>query len=48
MNDIIYISVEQALDTHLKTVHHSGGGTTEAIDINRLGSVLFHIQKWLV
>lgn len=45
MNNIIYISIEQARDTHLKTIQHSGGGTTEAIDINRLESVLINIQN---
>lgn len=45
MSNIIHLSVEQAIATHLKTIQHSGGGITEAIDTNRLASVLTHIQN---
>lgn len=45
MNSIIYISIEQAKQIHLKTICHSGGGTTEVIDVNKLESVLQHIQN---
>ena len=45
MDVIFYISIEQARNTHLKTIEHSGGGMTEVIDINRLESILIHIQN---
>ena len=45
MDRIIYISIEQALNTHKKTIEHSGGGMFEAIDVNKLESVLIHIQN---
>ncbi|WP_409967966.1 Fic family protein [Bengtsoniella intestinalis] len=45
MGDIIYLSIDQAKATHLRTIHHSGGGTTEIIDIDRLESVLIHMEN---
>ncbi len=45
MNNIIYISSEQAIETHLKTIRHSGGGMTQIIDVKRLESVLINIQN---
>lgn len=42
---VIYISKEQALHTHLKTVEYSGGGSTSAIHIGYLESALEHIQN---
>lgn len=45
MNSYSYITIEEALDIHIKTVENSGGGMTECIDRNRLNSVLNHIQN---
>lgn len=45
MDSIIYISSEQAIETHLKTICHSGGGMTQIIDVKRLESVLINIQN---
>jgi len=42
---IIYISIEQALETHQHTIEVSGGGTLGALDIKKLESVLQHIQN---
>jgi death-on-curing protein len=42
---IVYLTIEQALDTHQKTVEVSGGGTLEHLDIGKLESVLEHIQN---
>lgn len=42
---IIYLTIEQAIDTHQKTVEVSGGGTLDHLDIGKLGSVLEHIQN---
>lgn len=40
-----YITEEQALDIHSKTIEHSGGGTFEVLNIGSLYSVLEHIQN---
>lgn len=40
-----YISVEEALDIHIKTVKNSGGGMVQCINKNQLESVLSHIQN---
>lgn len=45
MDGIIYITLEQAIDTHQKTVQYSGGGAFGQLDIGRLDSVLAHIQE---
>lgn len=45
MDHIIYITPEQARITHKKTIEHSGGGTYEEIDFNKLESVLYNIQN---
>lgn len=45
MLKINYITIEQATETHAKTIHYSGGGTLEHIDLGRLESVLQHIQN---
>lgn len=45
MSNIVYISLVQAIDIHKKTIEHSGGGAYEHLDINRLDSVLEHIQN---
>lgn len=42
---IIYLTIEQAVATHRKTVEVSGGGTLEQIEIGKLESVLEHIQN---
>jgi death-on-curing protein len=42
---LIYLTIEQAIDTHQKTVEVSGGGTLDHLDIGKLGSVLEHIQN---
>lgn len=45
MNSYSYITIEEALDIHIKTVENSGGGMTQCIDSNKLDSVLNHIQN---
>ena len=45
MENIIYITPEQARITHAKTVEYSGGGTLEEIDFGRLEGVLHNIQN---
>jgi len=41
----IYITLEQALETHHHTIEVSGGGTFGTLDIEKLDSVLHHIQN---
>ncbi|MDP2843369.1 Fic family protein [uncultured Acetobacterium sp.] len=45
MNGYTYISIDEAMEIHKRTVVNSGGGLTECIDQNRLDSVLHHIQN---
>ena len=45
MNSYSYITLEEALAIHLKTVENSGGGLTQCIDSRKLESVLCHIQN---
>ncbi len=45
MDGIIYITIEQAKQTHQKTIQYSGGGTYEHFDLGRLESVLSNIQN---
>ncbi len=45
MSSYSYITIEEALDIHIKTVENSGGGMTQCIDRNKLDSVLNHIQN---
>ncbi|MHC1720881.1 MAG: Fic family protein [Clostridiaceae bacterium] len=45
MNSYSYITIEEALAIHLKTVENSGGGLTQCIDSRKLESVLCHIQN---
>ena len=45
MNSYSYITIEEALDIHIKTVENSGGGMTQCIDSSKLDSVLNHIQN---
>jgi len=42
---VTYLTIEQAIDTHRKTVEVSGGGTLEHLDLGKLESVLEHIQN---
>ena len=42
---IIYISKEQAIDVHKKTIEYSGGGDCGIINIGYLESALEHIQN---
>ncbi len=42
---LIYLSLEQAIETHAKTVEVSGGGAMGHLDVERLGSCLDHIQN---
>lgn len=41
----IYLTLEQAIDIHAKTVEVSGGGAQGALDTGRLECVLCHIQN---
>ncbi|HPC72091.1 MAG TPA: type II toxin-antitoxin system death-on-curing family toxin [Treponema sp.] len=41
----IYITLEQAIEIHKKTVAVSGGGSLEQLEIGKLDSVLTHIQN---
>lgn len=45
MNEIKYISFEEALDIHRITVEKSGGGDVGELDTGKLDSVLQHIQN---
>ncbi|ARK21866.1 type II toxin-antitoxin system death-on-curing family toxin [Sporosarcina ureae] len=45
MRSIAYISLEDALYVHTRTVVNSGGGMDQCIDSNRLDSILTHIQN---
>lgn len=42
---VLYISEEQAIDIHRKTIEYSGGGSCEILNIGYLHSVLAHIQN---
>lgn len=42
---LIYLSLEQAIETHQKTVDISGGGAKGHLNVERLGSCLEHIQN---
>jgi death-on-curing protein len=42
---ITYLTLEQAIDIHSKTVDLSGGGTKGHLDLGPLESVLEHIQN---
>jgi death-on-curing protein len=43
--DLVYITIEQAVEIHAKTVEVSGGGSLGVLDKGRLESVLEHIQN---
>lgn len=40
-----YVTLDQAIEIHAKTVAVSGGGTVGQLDVDKLGSVLEHIQN---
>lgn len=42
---IIYLTLEQAIEVHRKTVEVSGGGTLGHLELGKLESVLEHIQN---
>lgn len=42
---IVYLTIEQAIDVHKRTVDVSGGGIVGHLDLARLESVLDHIQN---
>jgi death on curing protein len=42
---IIYLTFEQAIEIHAKTIEASGGGTYGQLDTGKLASVLDHIQN---
>ena len=42
---IQYITIEQAIETHLKTIQYSGGGAGGLLNIGQLESVLEHIKN---
>ena len=41
----VYITIEQAIETHCKTVDVSGGGAMGQLNMGQLESVLEHIQN---
>ena len=45
MEGLVYITLQQAIDIHRKTIQYSGGGTYEHFDLGRLDSVLQNIQN---
>lgn len=42
---VIYLTIEQAIEIHRKTVQVSGGGALGHLNINQLESVLEHIKN---
>lgn len=45
MMRLIYLTLEQAIEIHAKTVAVSGGGAMGHLELGKLGSVLQHIQN---
>lgn len=45
MSEIIYITPDEAIVTHKKTIQYSGGGIYEVLDFQKLESVLINIQN---
>ena len=43
--ELIYLTLEQAIEIHQKTVEKSGGGALGQLDTGKLDSVLEHIQN---
>ncbi len=42
---VVYLTLEQAIEIHGKTVEISGGGSTGQLEIGKLDAVLQHIQN---
>ena len=42
---IVYLTLDQAINVHAKTIDASGGGTHGQLDVGKLASVLDHIQN---
>ncbi len=42
---LIYITLDQVLETHANTVRVSGGGSLGVLDQGKLDSILSHIQN---
>ena len=42
---IVYLTIEQAVEIHRKTVEKSGGGALEHLELGKLEGVLSHIQN---
>jgi len=42
---ILYLTIEQAVEVHRKTVEISGGGSLGHLELGKLDSVLHHIQN---
>lgn len=45
MDEIIYLTLEQAEAIHKKTIQYSGGGKLEPLELGKLENVLAHIQN---
>ncbi len=45
MMQLVYITIDQAIDSHSRTVEVSGGGAHELLDRGQLESVLEQIQN---
>lgn len=45
MMPIIYLTLDQAIEVHRKTVEVSGGGSTGLLNTDTLGSVLNHMKN---
>lgn len=43
--ELRYITLDEAVEIHKKTIHHSGGGTREHLNLGQLESLLQHIQN---
>jgi len=43
--EVLYISTEEAIHIHQRTVSRSGGGSYELLDRGRIDSILHHIQN---
>jgi death-on-curing protein len=42
---LLYLTLDQAVEVHRKTVEVSGGGSVGSLDLSKLESVLCHIQN---
>jgi len=45
IQSLVYLDINQAIQVHAKTVEVSGGGTLGTLEIEKLESVLAHIQN---